>query len=172
MKALDLNLVELFDQESHLNWRFPGEFDMGFLCNFVLEPFLSSPGHSFDLCLDDESNLAYLATISPRWLPISMLDDALFTHYAAHWVLRQFRLDQDVPLNLKDVLPTSPSLDPFLSLHAFHCWSQKSPQVVIPSSQRIGYSTSNQNNYWRRVMNSFRNFVGTSDRNVVPSANL
>ena len=38
------------------------------------------------------------------------------TYYSTHWVLRQFGFDQDVPPVLKDIVPSLPSLDPFLQV--------------------------------------------------------
>ena len=65
LKGGSLNLVELFDQASHLHWRSPREFGPGFFCDSVLSPFLTSTGNTFDLRRCDKGSLAYLACISP-----------------------------------------------------------------------------------------------------------
>ena len=119
LKGGGLNLVELFDQAGNLCWRSPCEFGLGFACNSVLSYFLSSTGNTFDLRRGDEGSLAYLACISPSWLPVPSLSGLRYTHYSAHRVLQQFGFDQDIPPIFKDVVPSLPSLDPFLRLQAF-----------------------------------------------------
>ena len=46
-----------------MHWRSPREFGPGFVCDFVLSPFLPSTGNMFDLRRGDEDSLAYLAFI-------------------------------------------------------------------------------------------------------------
>ena len=116
LKGSSLNLVELFDQASHLRWRSPREFGLGFVCDSVLSPFLTSTRNTFDLRRGDEGSLAYLACISPSWLPIPSSSGPKYTHYSAHRVLRKFGFDQDIPLVFNDIVPSFPSLDPFLKL--------------------------------------------------------
>ena len=123
LKCGGLNLVELFDQAGHLHWRSPREFGLGFACDSVLSSFLTSTRNTFDLRRGDEGNLAYLACISPSWLPVPSLSGLRYTHYLAHWVLRQFGFDQDIPPVFKDIVPSLPFLDPFLRLQAFSYWS-------------------------------------------------
>ena len=36
----------------------------------------------------------------------------------------------------KDIVPSLPSLDPFLRLQAFSYWSRRSSQFVVPNSQK------------------------------------
>ena len=98
LKGGGLNLVKLFDQAGNLHWRFPHEFGPSFACNSVLSSFLTSTGNTFDLCHGDEGSLAYLACISPSWLLVPSSSGPRYTHYSAHWVLRQFGFDQDIPL--------------------------------------------------------------------------
>ena len=62
----------------------------------------------------DEDSLAYLACVSPSWLLVPTSNGPKYTHYLAHRVLRQFGFDQDIPLTFKDVVPSLPSLEPFL----------------------------------------------------------
>ena len=112
-------MVELFDQAGHLHWRFPWEFDLGFAWDSILPSFLTSTGNTFDLRRGDEGSLAYLACISPFWLPVPSSSGPKYTHYLAHRVLRQFSFDQDIPPAFKDIVPSLPSLDPFLRLQAF-----------------------------------------------------
>ena len=88
LKGGSLNLVELFDQAGHLHWHSPREFGPGFVCDSVLSPFLTSIGNTFDLRRGDEGILAYLACISPSWLPVPSSYSPRYTHYSAHQVLR------------------------------------------------------------------------------------
>ena len=84
LKGGSLNLVELFDQAGHLHWRSPREFGPGFVCDSVLSPFLTSTGNTFDLRRGDDGSLAYLACISPSWLPVPSLSGPKYTHYSTH----------------------------------------------------------------------------------------
>ena len=88
LKDDSLNLVELFDQARHLSWRSPREFSPRFSCDSALASFLNFLGNSFDLCCGDEGCLAYLACISPSWLPVPSSSGPKYTHYLAHWVFR------------------------------------------------------------------------------------
>ena len=76
-------------------------------------------------------------------------------------MLRQFGFDQDISPVFKEVVPSLPSLDPLLRLQAFSYWSRKSPQFVVPSSQRGVFASSGFIGYWRRVQKSFSDFVGS-----------
>lgn len=118
LKSGNVNLVELFDQRGHLNWRSPQEFSFGFACDSILSSFLNSPGHTFDLRQGDESSLAFLACISPSWLLIPSTIGPRYTHCSSYRVLKQFGFDQDILLVFKKVVPSLPSLDPFLRLQA------------------------------------------------------
>ena len=116
LKSVSLILVELFDQAGHLHWRSPWKFGPNFLCDAVLSPFLTSIGYTFDLRRGDEGNLAYLACISPCWLPVPSSSGPKYTYYSAHRVLWQFGFDQDIPPVFNNIMPYLPSLDPFLRL--------------------------------------------------------
>ena len=116
LKGGSLNLVELFDQAGHLHWRSPWKFGPNFLCDAVLSPFLTSIGNTFDLRRGDEGNLAYLACISPSWLPVPSSSGPKYTYYSAYRVLWQFGFDQDIPPVFNNIMPYLPSLDPFLRL--------------------------------------------------------
>ena len=127
LKGGGLNLVELFDQAGNLHKSSPREFGPSFACDSVLSCFLASIRNTFDLHRGDEGSLAYLACISPSWLPVPSSSGPRYTHYSAHRVLRQFDFDQDIPPVFKDIVPSLPSLDPFLMLQAFSYWSRRSP---------------------------------------------
>ena len=127
LKGGGLSLVKLFDQAGNLHWRSPREFGPSFACDSVLSSFLTSTGNTFDLHRGNEGSLAYLTCISPSWLPVPSLSGPRYTHYSAHRVLRQFDFDQDIPPVFKDIVPSLPSLDPFLMLQAFSYWSRRSP---------------------------------------------
>ena len=86
-------MVELFDQVGHLHWRSPREFGPDFVCDFALSLFFTSTGNTFDLRCGEEGSLAYLACISPSWLPVPSLSGPKYTYYSAHRVLRQFGFD-------------------------------------------------------------------------------
>ena len=58
-----------------------------------------------------------------------------------------------------DIVPSLLSLDPFLRLQAFSYWSRRSPQFVIPNSQRGVFASSGYDGYWRRVQKSFVDYV-------------
>ena len=119
LKGGNLNLVKLFDQEGHLSWHSPWEFNLRFACDSVLVSFLNSPGNTFDLHPGDKGSLAYLACISPSWLPVPFSSGPRYTYCSAHQVLRQFSFDQDILLVFKDVVPSLTSFDPFLKVQAF-----------------------------------------------------
>ena len=127
LKGGGLNLVELFDQAGNLHKSSPREFGPSFAYDSVLSCFLASIRNTFDLHRGDEGSLAYLACISPSWLPMPSSSGPRYTHYSAHRVLRQFDFDQDIPPVFKDIVPSLPSLDPFLMLQAFSYWSRRSP---------------------------------------------
>ena len=118
-KGDNFNLIELIDQAWHLSWRSPREFSPEFACDSILSSFLNTLGHTFDLCRGDKSSLAYLTCTSPSWLPVPSLSSSKYTHYSVHQVLRQFGFDHDIPPVFKEVVPSLPSLDPFLRLQAF-----------------------------------------------------
>ena len=59
----------------------------------------------------------------------------------------------------KDIVPSLPSLDPFLRLQAFSYWSRKSSQFVVPNSQMRVFTSNGFVGYWRRVQKSFSNYV-------------
>ena len=161
LKGGSLNLVELFDQVGHLHWQSPREFGLGFACDSILSSFLTSTGNTFDLRRGDEGILAYLACISPSWLPVPSSSNPKYTHYLAHQVLRQFGFDQDSPPAFKDKVPSLPSLDPFSRLQAFSYWSRRSPQFVVPNSQRGFFASNDYAGYWRKVQKSFVDYVGS-----------
>ena len=102
-----------------MHLRSPREFGPGFACDSILSSFLTSLGNIFYLRRGDEGSLAYLACVSPSWLPVPFSSGPKYTHYSAHRVLGQFGFDQDIPPAFKDVVPSLPSLDPFLRLQAF-----------------------------------------------------
>ncbi|KAK9997790.1 hypothetical protein SO802_017393 [Lithocarpus litseifolius] len=126
LKGGSLNLVKLFDQVGHLNWRSPREFSPKFACDFVLAFFLNTPRNTFDLRRGDEASLACFACISPSWLPMPSFSCPRYTHYSAHRVLWQFSCDQDIPPMFKNIVPSLLSLDLFLRLQAFPYWSWRS----------------------------------------------
>ena len=161
LKGGNLNLVKLFDQEGHLSWHSPREFNLRFACDSVLVSFLNSPGNTFDLHPGDEGSLAYLACISPSWLPVPFSNGPRYTYYSAHQVLRQFSFDQDILLVFKDVVPSLTSFDPFLRVQAFFYWSRRSSQFVVPNSHRGVFVSSGFAGYWRRVQKSFSNYIGS-----------
>ena len=68
-----------------------------------------------------------------------------------------------------DIVPSLPSLDPFLRLQAFSYWSRRSPQFVIPNSQRGVFASSGYDGYWRRVQKSFADYVGSDVIGRVPN---
>ena len=133
----------------------------------MLAFFLNSLGNTFDLRWGDEDSLTYLACISPLWLPVPLSSGPRYTHYSAHRVLRQFGFDQDILPVFKEVVPSLPSLDPFLRLQAFSYQSWRSPQFVVPNSQREVFAS-----YWRRVQKSFSDFFGSSKIERVPDSSL
>ena len=68
-----------------------------------------------------------------------------------------------------DVVPFLPYLDPFLRLQAFSYWSQRSPQFVVPYSQRGVFASIGYDGYWRRVQKSFTDYVGSNVIGKVPN---
>ena len=164
--------MELFDQAGNLHWRSPRKFGPSFVCYSVLSSFLSSIGNTFDLRHGDEGSLAYLACISPFWLHVPSLNGPRYTHYSAHRVLRQFGFDQDIPPVFKDIVPSLPSLDPFLRLQAFSYWSWRSPQFAVPNSQRGVFASSGYTGYWRRIQKSFIDYVGFGLVRETPSLGI
>ena len=95
-----------------------------------------------------------------------------YTHYSTHRVLRQFGFDQDIPLVFKDIVPSLPSLDPFLRLQAFSYWSRRSPQFVVPNSQRGVFASNGYAGYWRRVQKSFVDYVGFGTIRKAPNPSI
>jgi len=49
LKALKLDLVELFDMKNNMNWCVIREYGNGFVCDSVLVPFLSYASQSYNL---------------------------------------------------------------------------------------------------------------------------
>ena len=70
----------------------------------------------------------------------------------------------------KDIVPSLPSLDPFLRLQAY--WSRRSSQFVVPNSQRGVFASSGFDGYWRRVQKSFSDFVGSGKIGRVPDPSI
>lgn len=138
----------------------------------MLSPFLTSTGNTFDLRSGDEGSLAYLACINPSWFPVLSSTGPRYTHYSAHRVLRQFGFDQDVPPLFNDTVPSLPSLDPFMRLQAFSYWSKRSPQFVVPNSQRGVFASSGYVGYWRRVQKSFTDYAGSGVIGRVPNPDI
>ena len=68
-----------------------------------------------------------------------------------------------------DIVPSLLSLDPFLRLQAFSYWSRRSPQFVVPNSQRGVFASSGYDGYWRRVQKSFVDYVGSDIIGRVPN---
>ena len=128
----------------------------------MLASFLNSPGNAFDLRRGDEGSLAYLACTNPSWLLVPSSSGLRYTHYSTHRVLRQFGFDQDISSVFKEVVPSLPSLDPFLRSQAFSYWSRRSPQFVMPNSQQGVFASNGFAGYRRRVQKSFLDFVGSS----------
>ena len=95
-----------------------------------------------------------------------------YTHYSAYRVLWQFDFDQDIPLVFKNIVPSLPALDPFLRLQAFSYWSWRSPQFVLPNSQRGVFASDGFVDYWRRVQKSFFDYVGSVKIERVPNPNI
>ena len=172
LKGGGLNLVELFDQAGNLRWRSLREFGPSFACDSVLSSFLTSTGNTFDLRRGDEGSLAYLACISPSWLPVPSLSGPRYTHYSAHQVLRQFSFDQDIPPIFKDIVPSLPSLDPFLRLQAFSYWLWRSPQFTVPNSQKGVFTSNDYTGYWRRIHKSFVDYVGFGTVRETPNLSI
>ena len=94
------------------------------------------------------------------------------THYSVYRVLQQFGFDQDIPLVFKDVVPSLPSLDPFLRPQAFSYWSWRSPQFVVPNFQRGVFASNGFAGYWRRVQKYFADHVGSDKIKRVPNPNI
>ena len=172
MKGGGLDLIELFDQARHLQWRSPREFSLGFACDSILASFLNFSRNTFDPRPGDEDSLAYLACVSPSWLLVPSFSGPRYTHYPAHRVLRQFSFDQDIPPMFKDVVPSLPSLDSFLRPQDFSYWSKRSPQFVVTNSQRGVFVSSGFAGYWRRVQKSFVDYVGSSKIEKVPNPDI
>ena len=133
---------------------------------------LNSPRHTFDLHQGNEGNLAYLACTSPSWLLVPLSSGPKYTHYSAHRVLRQFGFDQDIPPMFKEVVPSLPSLDPFLRLQAFFYWSRRSSQFVVPVSQHAVFGSNGFFGYRRRIQKSFLDYVGSSTIGRTPDPDL
>ena len=72
----------------------------------------------------------------------------------------------------KDVVPSLPSLDPFLRPQAFSYWSRRSPQFVVPNSQRGVFVSSGFVGYWKRVQKSFVDYVGSGKIERVPNPDI
>ena len=93
LKGDSLDLVELLTRQVICIGVLPGSLAPVFFCDSVLSPFLTSTRNTFDLRRGDEGSLAYLACISPSWLPIPSSSGPRYTHYSAHRVLRKFGFD-------------------------------------------------------------------------------
>ena len=116
--------------------------------------------------------MVYLACISPLWIPVPSSGGPRYTYYPLHWVLRQFSFDLDVPLVFKVVIPSLPSLDPFLSFQAYSYWSCRSPQVTVPNSQRGAFISSGFYSNRRRIQKSFLDYVDSRKVREVPDPSI
>ena len=72
----------------------------------------------------------------------------------------------------KDIVPSLPSLHPFLRLQAFSYWSRKGSQFVVPNSQRGVFASSGFAGYWRRVQKPFSDCVDAGKIGRVPNPNI
>jgi len=138
----------------------------------MLSSFLTSTGNTFDLLRGDEGSLAYLACISPSWLPVPSSSNPRYTHYSTHRVLRQFGFDQDIPPVFKDIVPSLPSLDPFLRLQPFSYWSWRNPQFAVPIFQRGVFASNGYTGYWRRIQKSFVDYIGSGTIRETPNLSI
>ena len=71
-----------------------------------------------------------------------------------------------------DIVPSLPSLNPFLRLQDFSYWSWRSPQFAVPNSQRGVFASSGYDGYWRRVQKSFADYVGSGAIGRVPNPTI
>ena len=92
----------------------------------------------------------------------------VFTPYCPQRVKKQFGLNQDVPANLQEATPPSPSLAPFIKSRAFAYWEGKVNRVMIPSGYRFGLNTVSMNAYWQRLAHAMVGYVNSGRSNKTP----
>ncbi|XP_065626351.1 uncharacterized protein LOC112020339 isoform X2 [Quercus suber] len=59
-----------------------------------------------------------------------------------------------------------------MRLQAFSYWSRRSPQFVVPNSQRGVFASSGYVGYWRRVQKSFADYAGSGTIGRVPNPGI
>ena len=86
-------------------------------------------------------------------------------------VKRQFGLDQEMPGSLKESVPSSPSLAPFIKDRAFAYWKGKVNRMMIPSGHRFDFNTVSINAYWQRLAYAMAGYVKSGRGNKAPISN-
>jgi hypothetical protein len=118
----------------------------------VMSGFRDVEAQDYTLTSEDTRSLTYLSATNAGWLPVLSSGRLQFTAYCAHRVRRQFGFDQEVPAVMGVAAGEIPTINPFLKARAFAYWSSVTPQVVIPSGDRVGIYTTGMSNYWRELM--------------------
>ena len=148
-----------------------GEDYLGFSCISTLSWFSQSASLCYELKPEDHRGLAYLSAISPGWPPILSATGLGFTFYCVQRVRRQFGLDQEVPGSLKESVPSSPSLAPFIKDRAFAYWKDKVNRMMVPCGHRLGFNIVSMNAYWQRLAYAMVGYVKSGRGNKVPLSN-
>ena len=152
----------------------------GYSCNSIMSWFNRIEPQNYALGLEDIRTLSYLLATSAGWLPVLTHDGLRFTSYCVHKVRRQFGYDQEVPATMEVVADILPTINPFIKSQAFPYWSTTTPEVVIPSGERVGICTMEMNHYWRDLMTSMLEFPNSGNESIehllplckAPSPNL
>ena len=153
------------DTASDFIWRSYAYHADGF---FSPSPFPYARPDSQMFNLGDGSKvLNFLLITSPSSL--SCLNSSSFSLVKSnpHRVSRQFGLDQDVPMINDTEYDVQEAKRPLLYDSAMDYWCEREVDVLIPCRRREGSVTENMCTYWRRIMNSFVDFVASREQEKV-----
>ena len=165
LKVWGLPTIDLLDTASDFIWR-PFTYHADRF--FSLSPFPYARPNSQMFSLGDGSKvLNFLLATSPSSLPCLNYSGFSLVKYNPYRVSRQFGLDQDVHMINDTEYDFREAIRPLLYDLAMDYWCEREVDVLIPCRRREGRVTENMCTYWRRVMNSFEDFVASSEQEKV-----
>jgi hypothetical protein len=169
LKTRDHDLVAPLNHEENVLLRPYGDDYPGFACVSVFGRFNQPTFLIYDLRADDYRSLAYLSTISPRWLPILSATGVSFIPYCPQRVKRQFGFDQDMPTGPQEATSSIPDLGLFIKSCAFAHWEGEISRIMVPSGHRFGFNTPSMNTYWQQLTDAMVEYVniGRSDKTPI-----
>ena len=103
----------------------------------------------------------FLPITSPSYIPYPSGSEFDLIQYNPRRVLRQFEFDHDV-LDINSTgCPLNDAMKTLVHGTTMEYWASKVERVLVPSRHHEVYATSNMQLYWRKVMNTFVDYVNS-----------